>query len=206
MTDSLTDNMTMVVDYLKQWRFDPNNQPHDLFPKPKFVGPAERNYNLKNVRTKKFLQWERQALGINLGWTDNAAPATAKKVARWFLARSGTSQTPVKYGELIALGYGKDPSFVRYEDRAVGINLGWSSSPAFEWKLLGDNGGRSVSSQDWLAIYNEKAGECLLYFDRSIGGDVGWPSSQTWTDQLPGELMQAVRDHWKEAVALLASA
>ena len=206
MTALLTAPTTMVVSYLKQWMFDPNNPRHALLPKPQFSGPADRNYNLKNSRTKKFLQYEEQTWGINLGWTDNAAATTAKKVSRWFISRKGTGQTPIKYGEPIALGYGISPSFVRYEERTVGINLGWSESPAFEWRLLGGKAGRPVSSGDWLAIYNQKAGDCLIYFDRSAGGDIGWPGSQTWTDQLGDILTDAVKDHWKEAVALLLAA
>ena len=73
MTALLTAPTTMVVTYLKQWMFDPNNPRHALLPKPQFSGPADRNYNLKNSRTKKFLQYEEQTWGINLGWTDNAA-------------------------------------------------------------------------------------------------------------------------------------
>jgi hypothetical protein len=126
MTASLTAPTTMVVTYLKQWMFDPNNPRHALLPKPQFSGPTDRNYNLKNSRTKKFLQWEEQTWGINLGWTDNADATTAKKVSRWFISRKATGQTPIKYGEPIALGYGISPSFVHYEERTVGINLGWS--------------------------------------------------------------------------------
>ena len=203
MSNTMTDQVTMVVDYLEQWRFDPNNPPHPLVPKAQFSGPADRNYNLKNSRTRKFLQWEEQTFGINLGWTDNAEPATAVKVARWFLARPGTSATPVRYGELVAPGYGISPSFIKYEERTVGINLGWSDSPVFEWKLLGGPIGRPVSSGDLLAIYNQRAGDCLIYFDRTVGGDIGWPSSQTWTDQLGDILTQAVKDHWKEGIAAL---
>lgn len=193
----------MVVDYLKQFMFDPNHQRHAMLTKANFNGPADRNTNLKNSRTRKFLQWEEQSVGINLGWTDNAEPATAVRVSRWFLTRQSSSQGPVRYGETIALGYGKDPSFIRYEDRTFGINLGWSDSPVFEWKLLGGRAGQPVSSGDWLAIYNKRAADCLIYFDRTVGGDIGWPSSQTWTDQLGDILTQAVKDHWKEAVAFL---
>jgi hypothetical protein len=203
MTDSLTIQTTSVVNYLKQWMFDPNNPRHPLVPKIEFAGHTDRNYNLKNSRTRKFLQWEHQTWGVNVGWTGNAEPATASKVARWFLSRNGASSTPVRYGEPVALGYGTSPSFLRYEEREVGINLGWTNTPVFEWKLLGGHRNEPVSSGDWLAIFNEKAGDCLIYFDRTVGGDIGWPSSQTWSDQLGDVLTDAVKDHWQEAVAML---
>jgi len=207
MTIAATDQTTMVVDFLKQFMFDPNQRHHELLTKPTFGGPSDRNYNLKNSRTRRFLQWEEQTFGINLGWTDDDDPGTATRVSRWFIARPTGSAGPVRYGESIALGYGKDPSFIRYEDRTVGINLNWSNSPVFEWKLLGGPAGRAVRSGDWLAIYNKRAGDCLIYFDRTLGGDIGWPSSKTWTQQFTehlGKLLtQAVKEHWKEAVALL---
>jgi hypothetical protein len=59
----------------------------------------------------------------------------------------------------------------------------------------------------WLAIYNKRAADCLIYFDRSVGGDIGWSSSQTWTDQLGDILTNSVKyHHWKEAAAFLLAA
>ena len=65
--------------------------------------------------------------------------------------------------------------------------------------------GQEVRSGDWLALYNQTARDCLIYFDRTVGGDIGWPGSETWTDQIEDAVMQAIRDHWKEAVAYLLS-
>ncbi len=197
------DPAALVADYLKQWMFDPNNPPHPLYPKSAFSGPSSRNYNLKNLQTRRFLQWEHQTVGINLGWTDDATVQTAKKVARWFLTRSTTDRTPLRYGELLGLGNGGNPSFIRYSKRTFGINLDWSNTPVFEWKILGGPIGQPVNSGKWLALYNQKAGDCLIHFDRTVGGDIGWPGSQTWFDQLGDVLTKAVKDHWKEAVALL---
>ncbi len=205
MTSTVSHEISLVVDYLKQFMFDPNHSSHTLLTKADFGGPANRNYNLKNSRTRKFLQWERQSFGINLGWTDDAEPATATKVSRWFLSRRTSDQNPVRYGETLALGYGKDPSFIRYEERTFGINLGWAQSPVFEWQLLGGETGQPVHSGEWLAIYNKRAADCLIYFDRTVGADIGWPSSQTWTDQLGDVLTDAVKNHWKDAVAFLGA-
>jgi hypothetical protein len=200
---SALDPKAVVANYLKQWMFDSNHPKHALLPKSSFSGPSSRNYNLKNQRTRTFLQWEHQTFGINLGWTDDASSETAKRVSRWFLTRRTTDQTPLRYGELLALGNGGNPSFLRYADRTVGINLDWSNTPVFEWKILGGPIGRRVSSAHWLALYNKRAGDCLIHFDRTVGGDIGWPSSQTWTDQLGDILTDLVKEHWKEAVAYL---
>jgi hypothetical protein len=199
------DAKAVATEYLKQWGMGSDVR-RALQPKSTFAGPAERNYNLKNKRLRKFLQYESQTFGINLGWTDDAEPATATRVMRWFCARANEhDHRPIRYGETIALGYGKDPSFIHNTHRDVGIDLDWSTAPVFEWKILGGKSGSEVTTGQWFALYNTHARECLLEFDRTAGGDIGWPSSQTWGDQLEDEIRGAVKAHWKEAlVALLA--
>jgi len=199
------DPKQQVVGYLKQWMFDPNNSKHSLLSKNSFESTSRYNYNLKNIQVKRFLQYESQIWGsINLGWTDDAKPATAKKVARWFFTRKVNNGTPLTYGEPLGLGYGISPSFIHYKKRRVGINLDWSHVPVLEWQLLGGPIGSRVSSGEWIAIYNKRAGDCRIHFDRTVGGDLGWPSSETWTDQLGDVLTKAVKKYWKEAaIALL---
>ena len=196
------DGQAVATEYLKQWAMGSNAR-RALQPKAEFAGPAERNYNLKNKRPRKFLQYEHQTFGINLGWTDDAEPATATRVMRWFCARNARGDGPIRYGETIALGYGKAPSFIRNKHRDVGIDLDWSTAPVFEWKLLGGKSGQEVTTGQWFAIYNTHARECLIEFDRTVGGDIGWPSSKTWGDQLEDEIRDAVKKHLKEAVVAL---
>lgn len=195
MTHTLTVDavVAQLAESYKQWIFGSQRQP--LIPQNTFVEGSNRNHTLKGTVPRKFLQYERQTFGINLGWTDTADPATARRVARWFLARPGGGITQLKYGESVALGNGKDPSFLRYEHRTVGINLSWSKSPVFEWKLLGGAAGTPISCGDRLAIHNAKAGSAdvpgvLIHFARTVGGHIGWPDSKTWWDQaktkLPG--------------------
>lgn len=203
MTNSLPAPTAALLNELKQWKISSPARPTHLLPKSTFDGPADRSYTLKNSQIRKFLQNETQRFGINLGWTDDAEPATAAHVARWFLSREG-SDGPLVYGETLALGNGRKPSFIRYAKRDFGINLDWSNTPIFEWKLAGGPAGRAIDPNQYLAIYNDKAGEFLVCFDRTVGGDIGWPSSQTWGDQLKGELLEYAK---KEALkALLAAA
>ena len=206
MTEMTTSQAAEVAGYLKQWMFDPNHTHHPLRAKPSFTGPADRNTNLKNSHTRKFLQWEDQDFGINLGWTDDASPATALRVSRWFFTSPSDDPSPIRYGQSMALGYGTSPSYIHYAERTFGVNLDWSATPRFEWKLLGGTIGQEVRSGDWLALFNQTAGDCLIYFDRTVGGDIGWPDSETWPEVIKDAVMQAIKDHWKEAVAyLLAS-
>jgi hypothetical protein len=178
----------LVIDLMKQWVvLADHTKAGPIKPKTSFKGPASRNYQLKNKQLRKFLQWEDQ-IGMNIGWTDDAEPATAKKVQRWFFMRDGENDTPVRYGEWLALGNGNAPSFAHYESRTVGVNLQWHDAPAFQWKLLGGKKGTPVKTGEYLAIYNGKAKEPFIYMDRTVGGDVGWPSSKTWGEQFQDKL------------------
>jgi hypothetical protein len=207
MTDSLTSSadVELAEDYLKQWTLQ-GTQSGAVLPKSAFGGPKERNYTLKSKQVRKFLQHEHQTYGINLGWTDDAEPDTANEVRRWFIARSGDDSGPIRYGETVALGNGEKPSFIRDAHRTVGVDLDWSDTPVYEWKLLGGPAGTPVGTSEYLAIYNVKAGECLIYFDRTRGGDIGWPSSKTWGQQLEDRLIQLVKDNADDAVKALLAA
>ena len=189
-----------VLGEMIQWKFSNPAKPTVLLPKPVFAGPADRNYNLKNGKVRKFLQHEEQSVGINLGWTEDAEPETGKKVARWFFARKSGGDKPLRYGETVALGNGMKPSFIRYKERPVGINLDWSDGPVYEWRLAGGELGQPADPSKYLAIYNEKAGEFFIYFDRTAGGDIGWPSSKTWGGQLSDALLEQAK---KKAYDLL---
>jgi hypothetical protein len=203
MTDALSDEA--VLDELKQWYISSPAKPRQLLPKSTFEGPADRSYNLKDSKVRKFLQHEEQTYGINLGWTDDAEPETAKKVARWFFSRSAEGDRPLRYGETIAIGNGKKPSFIRYKERTVGINLDWSNTPVYEWKLAGGELGQPIDPRKYLAIYNQKGGEFLIFFDRTRGGDIGWPSSQTWGAQLTDELLEQAKEKGVELLLKAAA-
>jgi hypothetical protein len=179
------DTVDDMVKKFKQWTISPNGPAGQILPKPVFAGPADRNYSLKcEDGPQTFLYWKEQTFGFNIEWTERPDAATEQKVRRWFFHKQGSG--PVGYGDLIALGYGESPSFVRYENRTFGINLQWVDDPAFEWKILGGKIGEPVQTQNQVAIFNTKTieaspdGEPLIYFDRTVGGDVGWPSSTTW--------------------------
>src|SRR4051812_4514834 len=95
---------TSVLEALKQWKFSGLAKPTQLLAKSSFEGPASRSYYLKNSKVRKFLQHEKQSLGINLGWTDDAEPGTAAKVSRWFFSRPTGGDKALTYGETVALG------------------------------------------------------------------------------------------------------
>lgn len=187
-----------LVERYKQWVFGPDAG-RTLTSQDAFREGSAHNVCLYNRRLHRYLQWEKQTWGINLGWTDDESPATAKRVSRWFFTRKDGKDGPVTYGETVALGNGKDPSYLKYESRTWGINLAWKSNPAFEWRILGGVAGKPVKTGDRVAIHNAKAGSSsvpgvLIFFDRTVGGDIGWPDSKTWLEQGSEKIFGMAKD------------
>ena len=150
MTEMITSPVAEVAGYLKQWMFDPNHPHHPLRAKPDFAGPADRNTNLKNSFTRKFLQWEEQTFGINLGWTDDASPATAVRVSRWFFTRPADDSSPIRYGQWIALGYGVSPSYVSYAERTSALTSTGPRCPGSSGSCSAERSARrSVRAIGW---------------------------------------------------------
>lgn len=205
--DNLGESSRRLVDKYQQWILGPQAGGTVIRPQGQSHQYPDRYYYLKSKVPRKFLQRESQTWGINLGWTDDAAPDTGRRVARWFFMRNGTSEGPIRYGETIAIAYENREQFIHYQKRDVGINLNWSERPVYEWQILGGREDAAVETQKWIAIVNLRAGdggEPLIYFDRTRGGDIGWPSSSTWGEQLKGaawdEVKQMAREYLRESL------
>lgn len=186
----------------KQWTIGPGLT-GDVMSKAHFTDGGERHlYALSNSKMGgKFLQYEEQNYGINLGWTDHADPQTQKRVTRWFFARrDGTGKKPITYGEKIALANGGGRSFLKYEGRSFGINLDWSTDPFYEWRIFGGHLGTPVQLGHSVAIQNVKVMEFFVHFDRNFGGDIGWTDSQRWEDQLSDWLVDMAKKYGEDAV------
>ena len=160
-----------------------------------------QRYLLKNKRNRHFLKYKKQGTfgGINLGFTDDAEPATAQKSLHWeFVNKTGTA---VKYNEPVALRCKDD--YLYYGSRDVGINLKWSDSPVFQWWLYGGKAGTPVHTRDWFCLWNMhgELGEPMIWFERTVGGNIGWPSSKSWLDQgldwAKGAVKKAVAEYLK---------
>lgn len=205
-TTPMPEAIAEVAAELKQWRIFLPGTGAQLRQKAEFGVKRERNFALYGKVPDRYLQHEDQMYGINLGWTDDDSTATRTKVTRWFVDRSGTGDGPVLFGERIALGNGGDPSFIRYADRFVGVNLDWSTKPVYEWRFVGGTPGTPIEDGATVAIYNDAAGSdaspgnFLIYFDRTRGGDLGWPDSKTWWEQARSKIGSLAGNAAKEFV------
>lgn len=200
---------TPVEDLISQWTIGANIDPaQTVRSKFDFSGAASRNYSLKNAEPRKFLQYEKQRVGINLGWTDDAEPQTEGRVRQWYFTKPrDAGEGPVRYGDVIAIGNGAhDAHYIHYAVRTWGINLDWSIVPVFEWKLLGGRIGSEVLTGDRLTIFNTRSegeGEPLIFVDRDAGGDLGWPSTESWMEIATGVVREQAEKLVREAVVKL---
>lgn len=198
MTDNLaasaTPQVQQAAEAFTQWTI------LNLDAKTTEVRPGQR-YLLKNKRNRHFLKYKKQGTfgGINLGFTDDAEPATAKKSVHWeFVNKTGTA---VKYNEPVALRCKDD--YLYYGSRDVGINLKWSDGPVFQWWLYGGKSGTPVHTRDWFCLWNMhgEIGEPMIWFERTIGGNIGWPSSKSLLDQgldwAKGAVKKAIAEYLK---------
>jgi len=135
--------------------------------------------SIKGLATRKFLHYERNRYGINIGWTSNASSSTERASRKWRIVRSTNSTGPLRYGEKVAIGWVRAKSFIRYKSRKWGINLVWSNTPSYEWIILGGRGVVRPRSNR-VIFYNTKKRQPLVHVRRIRGGHIGWPSSKPY--------------------------
>ena len=149
----------------------------------------------------KYLTYKKVPLGINLDFISDS------KVYKTHFRLPDGTERDILSGESVALGIGGGEAFLRYADRTAGINLEWSNSPVFEWRLFGGQSGTPIAYDSLIAIVNDKvepALDFLVYFDRLPGmGDVGWTSSPDFWDKVGDLAEKELVDAAK--VALLAA-
>jgi hypothetical protein len=150
-------------------------------------------YNMFCMSNGSYLTYGKQPAGINLDYTKNSAE---RKVH--FRLPDG-QQREIRTGEPVALGIGGGDEWLYYHHRTLGINLDWSNSPKFEWRIWGPTGesGKSIQQNTVLAVLNvnvEPTPDFLVYLDRHPGvADIGWTTSPNWWGSLGLPLADLVK-------------
>jgi hypothetical protein len=138
---------------------------------------AAYNYNLVNMKVSEDLAYGERRWGINLVWDDPGGPGNIR-----FQRPSGTNE-PLKNDELVAINV-RGGGFLKYESRSVGINLGWSSKPVYEWQIKGASG--NVQMPQPVQLFNTKEQDFMIYGERPLGINLRWVNSApaSWTDAI----------------------
>jgi hypothetical protein len=139
-----------------------------------------------------YLHYYSRWWGVSLGWDDDYD---------WYdfeIERApGSSLAPIVDGEQVAIKV-DGGGYLQYEQRNWGINLGFSSTPKYQWRLRrlpgasGDREGYQMTGTNF-AIRNDVANDYLVYGDRSNGVHLKWYSDTVET-QAPPPGMQLVTD------------
>ena len=127
---------------------------------------------LVNATNSQAVVYGEREYGINLEWGD---PGGANNVS--LLAWPGTRGGFLRRGDRVALRVSGN-SHLTYRVREYGINLSWSSEPAYEWEIRGSggqfDGDDLVRSGDRIGLYNTRTDEYVVYGEREYGINLVW--------------------------------
>lgn len=119
-----------------------------------------------------FLEWGNETFGVNLKWTDNPS--------LWKVQAQGGPQ--IMYGQAVALrvwGGG----WLKYGHQTWGVDLQLSSTPSYEWYILGEQPGNLVDNGGF-ALWDSAAHDYLVYGHQTFGVSVNWyQKTKTQTPQ-----------------------
>lgn len=125
-TLSVDQAITKLADSYKIWTIGAGRT-QQVLPQQAFREGADRNYNLKGSPPRKYLQWEEQTFGINLGWSTTP-------VHEWQLL-GGINGTPVRCGDRLAIhnlkaGSPRTPGvLIHFDGRSAGTSGGPTARP-----------------------------------------------------------------------------
>ena len=126
------------------------------------------SYDLFNITDSECLVYgERFGDNINLRWGD---PGKSDNIR--FQRQSGATG-PIKFEEPIAINV-KQGGFLVYQSGRWGINLGWSKTPKFEWKILGGTKDEVVTVGKKVGLYSTVEKDSLMYESRDWGINLKW--------------------------------
>ncbi|WP_411722565.1 hypothetical protein [Mycetocola sp.] len=145
------------------------------------------------------LIYKEREYGINVSWAD-LDPANPSV----FVIGQSPGASRITYNELIAIGI-REGGYLKYGARKYGINLTWSETPVFEWRITPTDPmliGSEVQLGQPVGLVNEVANDTLFYDPRRYGINLKWLrdkgkyNSRPWyapiTDAISGFVNQLV--------------
>ena len=131
-------------------------------------------YDLFNEFVFQRLIYREREYGINLVWDD---PDPSTPSIRFLPLRGGS--TPIDYGERVAI-HVRGGGYLKYAERDYGINLKWSDSPIYEWRLRGEGSqpNTPVDLTQSVGLFNIVRADYLFYDPRRYGINLKWVSDK----------------------------
>src|SRR5437667_717671 len=168
----------------QQWRI---TQPDDETGQA--ILPRTR-YGLRNLVIERSLRYGERSFGINLEWD------RAMRLGNISFERSSASNDSIRYDEPIAIRIKReqDSAYLRYQRRDTGINLSWSPTAVYEWRLGGGSAGAGVDTAKGVSLYSLVENDYLVYCERPLGLNLRWQKDQE---------SQGCREGWQAVAKIL---
>jgi hypothetical protein len=129
---------------------------------------AATSYELVNARGGQ-LGYTNRRLGVDLGFVGSSGGHFE------FKRLNLRDHRRLRAGEKLALYNTKTRRYLFGAGQTFGINLNWTKSPSWEWRIELRQG-----SQTQFALYNTKVNDYLVYGSRTFGPNLKW-----YKDTLP---------------------
>jgi hypothetical protein len=155
-----------VTSQTSQWQITPGDANGN--PQPGGIN------NLYNTVHKKYVMYGRRKYGINLVWTKSTSFGTEGWKPFYFSRKNKDDKSLLKYGELVAMNAHRG-GYIKYKKRRNGINLVWSKTPVYQWKITGGEIGMEIeATHGAVGLYNTKHKDHIVYCKRSRGINLRW--------------------------------
>lgn len=129
-------------------------------------------YWLFSNSNDQYIKYGSRDYGINLVWS----PYFPQRNVRFMRQPSSGNTGPLKYDEPLAM-YVDGGGFVKYGSRSRGIDLVWSTTPSYEWRIKPQfaNAGEAINPYHyWMGLFNTAKNASLHYGTREYGINLDW--------------------------------
>lgn len=132
------------------------------------AGHTNHAYDLFSItKSECLIHGRRHGTNISLQWGD---PARSHHIR---FQRASGSEEPIEFEEPIAINV-RHGGFLVHKMGRWGINLGWSRTPSFEWRVLGGRPGAPVEVGKAIGLFSIVEHDSLVYDARDSGIDLNW--------------------------------
>lgn len=143
-------------------------------------------YSFKNLINDSYVRYGKRTWGVDLVWGSASS--------QWsFLPDTGSPnirdhrRRAMAPGEKVAIYNDSTRRYLVYGHQTFGINLTWSKSPSYQWKIGADPSTGSTS------LFNTVANDYVVYGERPVGINLRWLKDvrRTESQNAPGSLHDA---------------
>ncbi|HST39852.1 MAG TPA: hypothetical protein VLK58_10110 [Conexibacter sp.] len=136
-------------------------------------------YSFKNLINNSYVRYGSRTFGINLVWGSSSSqwsfmPSPPRPNVRDHRKR------PMVPGETVAIYNSSNRTYLHYGSQTWGINLKWSKTPVYQWRVETD------PATGYTSLYNSSAGDYVVYGERPQGINLRWLKDVRRTESQTG--------------------